>query len=235
MEHRKQMKLAKSLRLAAICCLPMASGIANAASIPAVNLIDYGYYDSLLTHSYVSQPSGDKIISEFSTTSPPSDYNTIGSLDGRLTTVDGAGISLVGYNSGTGYGSVNDRDYMVVELSEAISGIDGIDLKIADVDDPSLYSDKAAKVYYSTTDAAHSSFSLLSDIFGDTNNNGDIEFGDISGITHLRIEQDDFSSQPLHIDAIYQPEVAMVPIPAAAWLFGSGLLGLLATGRRRKK
>jgi hypothetical protein len=29
------------------------------------------------------------------------------------------------------------------------------------------------------------------------------------------------------------PEVSAIPIPAAAWLFGSGLMGLFAMARRR--
>jgi hypothetical protein len=30
------------------------------------------------------------------------------------------------------------------------------------------------------------------------------------------------------------PQVSQVPIPAAAWLFGSGLLGLVGIARRKK-
>jgi len=30
------------------------------------------------------------------------------------------------------------------------------------------------------------------------------------------------------------PEIETVPIPAAAWLFGSGLLGLVGIARRKK-
>ena len=30
-------------------------------------------------------------------------------------------------------------------------------------------------------------------------------------------------------------DIAAVPVPAAVWLFGSGLIGLLAIGRRRRQ
>ena len=35
--------------------------------------------------------------------------------------------------------------------------------------------------------------------------------------------------------AVYDGDVAAVPIPAAVWLFGSGLLGLIGVARRRKQ
>ena len=34
--------------------------------------------------------------------------------------------------------------------------------------------------------------------------------------------------------AVRPGDVAAVPVPAAAWLFGSGLLGMLGVARRRK-
>ncbi|MEJ1409950.1 MAG: hypothetical protein RPU60_07010 [Candidatus Sedimenticola sp. (ex Thyasira tokunagai)] len=40
--------------------------------------------------------------------------------------------------------------------------------------------------------------------------------------------------QALSIDAIEVSEVSAVPIPAAVWLFGSGILGLLGLQRKRK-
>jgi hypothetical protein len=36
-------------------------------------------------------------------------------------------------------------------------------------------------------------------------------------------------------NAVNLPAPAVVPIPAAAWLFGSGLMGLAAIARRKKK
>lgn len=38
----------------------------------------------------------------------------------------------------------------------------------------------------------------------------------------------------LHLEGTYTGDIEMVPVPAAVWLFGSGLLGLVGVARRRK-
>ncbi|MCK4674422.1 MAG: DUF1566 domain-containing protein [Gammaproteobacteria bacterium] len=52
----------------------------------------------------------------------------------------------------------------------------------------------------------------------------------VDGFTGLR----DKSSGTYHVWAVRDGDVSAVPIPAAAWLFGSGLLGLIGVARRTK-
>lgn len=47
------------------------------------------------------------------------------------------------------------------------------------------------------------------------------------------VRQPDAASQALDTSAVWTVS-AEVPIPAAAWLFGSGLIGLLGIARRKK-
>ena len=65
------------------------------------------------------------------------------------------------------------------------------------------------------TSSGWSSFTAAYDI----NNNGDISgYGSIGGQTHTFL----------------LTNVSAVPVPAAVWLFGSGLLGLVGVARRKK-
>lgn len=54
---------------------------------------------------------------------------------------------------------------------------------------------------------------------------GSLDHADYYGIT---IEPD------LPVNALLYRDISMIPIPAAAWLFGSGLLGLFGIARRKK-
>jgi len=44
----------------------------------------------------------------------------------------------------------------------------------------------------------------------------------------------DKSNQFVHVWAVHSGDVGAVPVPAAVWLFGSGLLGLIGIARRKK-
>lgn len=54
---------------------------------------------------------------------------------------------------------------------------------------------------------------------------------DLTGVSNLRIDFDN----PVHTSlAQVAVDIGVVPLPAAVWLFGSGLLGLVAIARRKK-
>ena len=44
-----------------------------------------------------------------------------------------------------------------------------------------------------------------------------------------------FDITSVTVDSFVPTPVAAVPVPAAVWLFGSGLLGLVGIARRKKK
>ena len=56
-----------------------------------------------------------------------------------------------------------------------------------------------------------------------------------AGIQTLSFDGLTVTDNTAFFDAISINELAPVPVPAAAWLFGSGLIGLIGVGRRSKK
>jgi hypothetical protein len=50
---------------------------------------------------------------------------------------------------------------------------------------------------------------------------------------HYGIQYDYFKTYNSYAWAVQSGDVSAVPVPAALWLFGSGLLGLVGFGRRR--
>jgi hypothetical protein len=68
---------------------------------------------------------------------------------------------------------------------------------------------------------------------------GEIEITELRIIGLDSVLNNDNTQGNYQLDAVHAryriDNSAFVPIPAAVWLFGSGLLGLVATGRRRKK
>jgi len=54
------------------------------------------------------------------------------------------------------------------------------------------------------------------------------------GISGVPMATTPFPSHHLNIDITQMTVTSVVPIPAAAWLFGSGLLGLIGIARRKK-
>jgi len=55
-------------------------------------------------------------------------------------------------------------------------------------------------------------------------------FGTFNGFQYA-VSKNDFN---FFAWAVRSGDVSVVPIPAAVWLFGSGLIGLLGVARRRK-
>ena len=47
-------------------------------------------------------------------------------------------------------------------------------------------------------------------------------------------EATDWAPSSVFYDNLSFAEVSAIPVPAAVWLFGSGLLGLVGVARRRK-
>jgi hypothetical protein len=75
----------------------------------------------------------------------------------------------------------------------------------------------------------------LSFQLGDENGAGHRGFDGISGWGWLNHGQDCERNDCTHIySSDWLFTVTPVPVPAAVWLFGSGLIGLVAVGRRRK-
>ncbi len=55
----------------------------------------------------------------------------------------------------------------------------------------------------------------------------------LQGTTAYTVAFENQSGEFLVVDVKAQPDVPQVPVPAAAWLFGSGLMGLVGVARRR--
>lgn len=63
----------------------------------------------------------------------------------------------------------------------------------------------------------------------------DYETGNAYLVGHLVVQDGPFVGMPLTFGFFANdPPISMIPVPAAVWLFGSGLIGLIGVARRKK-
>jgi hypothetical protein len=117
----------------------------------------------------------------------------------------------------------NNPGYITVEFLTALGDGAGDDLVVIDV---ASSPDETANVFVSSDNI---SFTLIGGI--DAVNNS-IDFaGYLGPVSYVKLVNTS-SLKSIDIDAIYGNYA--VPVPAAVWLFGSGLLGLVGMARRKK-
>ena len=147
-----------------------------------------------------------------------------------LETTDGVGIILAGYDvSSDVLSSPFNLDFVTVHMSAPVQKVDGPDLLIVDTES-GVWADKLAEVFVSSDGSV---FTSVGTIFGSSGNDGSVDFGSFAGeVNYVKLQTSGFPDAHITIDAIVQP-AAVIPLPPAVWLFGSGLLGLVGFARKR--
>jgi len=126
------------------------------------------------------------------------------------------------FSVGTGASPLQTNQAVVFDTDFAeINGLDTI-LTLFDTDGTSYLADN--------DDAA---FNGPGDLVVDTFNSFLSYSFDTAGTYFIRVGE--WNTGTLDTDATYQLHVSSVPIPAAGWLFGTGLLGMVAASRRKRK
>lgn len=160
----------------------------------------------------------------------------------------------IGYDAGTGSLTANQTDYalfayysdstsstehsdwtysLTANLDSGTGSLTSGSLEIQDgSSNAQLTGDLKAFGYFDDTEGDDDLFEFQFDVTG-----GDLagDFGALGGII-IRTGSSDFAGDfSTNFTAVSQDSdtFAAVPLPAAVWLFGSGLLGLAAAARRR--
>jgi hypothetical protein len=222
-DTQKQMKLPNQYLLLIFAWLVMSSSTAQAALVYASDVVDSAAIHFL--------PAGSESSIDDVTGAPSYD-----SLEGVRLSED-ADIAP------------SSASYLTVAMKNTAAGISGVSgtLWVFSNDDETadgFVADERFDLWVSINNEANY-------IFVETfyNDNAAIDISTYGTVTHVKLlgKASDILCQTgvttcitpytnaMEVLAISGIEVTAVPTPAAVWLFGSGLLGLVATGRRRKK
>ena len=109
-----------------------------------------------------------------------------------------------------------------------LGGVSGVSITANHNANYNLFQNIQPHDYWSSTSLTYWSGTLVNDLawafafgYGDLGPGGDQHPDNINGYTYAW--------------AVRSGDVAIVPVPAAAWLFGSGLLALLGAARTRRR
>jgi hypothetical protein len=220
-DTRKQMKLPNQYLLLIFAWLIMSSTTAQAAMVYASDVVNSAAIHYLPTGSSIDDVTG-----------APSDDP-----------LEGIRLSL---NAGA---APTNASYLTVAMKNTAEGISGVSgtLWVFSNNDETADGFVADERFELRVSNNNGSRYIPIGIF--YNDNSAIDISDYGTVTHVKlfgVDSDILCQMNLttcitpytnatEVLAIGGIASTAVPVPAAFWLFGSGLLGLVATGRRRKK
>ena len=245
-----------SVKLLASAALFVGVGAAQAATLGVtIYTPDLATSNATLTYDFTSICSGTSGNGSSGTGECGTDnglngqnkitYSTFEeSLSGGLLTVTGTSMTIDAYDPSTGLDFIIGGTYtLTANFDGSGSFVDGTVLATGtsfsgDVNFQSgtLISADLSAFGYGGTDAAGTMDFLLANITGDMAAFGDVWGGIIINTTTLSPATGNWDTGGLDFTADFSASgVAVnttVPVPAAVWLFGSGLIGLIGLGRR---
>jgi hypothetical protein len=226
------MKLKHLLSIVTICIGISGHGVAYASHIST----------TVVKSAFLSYFSGNSLTpQEFL---GGSQNNALGSKD--CTKIDcsgGSGLFFAAYDvddlvSDDMFAAYNDS-YVILDLGESVTIDNSYEIEITDIDGISL----PGKLGAVSISDDNTIFDFAGEVFG--TGDGTISLASSSGskFRYIKIEQlnnptgcsgNKTVCQTLALDSvIVNHDANVVPVPAAVWLFGSGLLGLVGVARRR--
>ena len=249
------MKLVKSILLVASAWLLVAGNVA-AITVTVVDVDQNPFNTSFPNINTVTSFTATGTTPEETTVITatgayiPADTNI-------LATENDEGLLFAEYDGGTGTSTPSEVltsiYWVTVQLSDVvtINGTTQLDFIDSLIEGGANKQDRLASIYVGSSIGSVTTY--VGDIFG-TNNDGTISLDglgiiDFEFIRILQIQNSDpvnssciaFNDagagtsfcQVLALDAVLVTHTSAVPVPAAVWLFGSGLLGLIALGKRK--
>jgi len=184
----------------------LVSQAAQAVTVPFESRLGgLAYYDPNLNITWVADSNINGLM-DWSTANSWAAGLTIGGVSGwRLPSADANGDGTVVDCDGVGVTGCADNEMSFLYWEEGITTID-----------QSPFSDVRSGVYWSATESSSDSSRAWALGF----NMGQLATNSKTGTNYAW--------------AVHTGDVSAVPVPAALWLFGSGLLGLIGISRRKK-
>ena len=147
------------------------------------------------------------------------------SVDGDDGTIDGSGLDGDSYYSGSGSSGINFTfDDIVLGTLPTVAGI--------------VWTDGAGSTTFAAYDALDNLLDILTLTIADGSISGTTAEDTFFGISHSAGISRIFISNSgggIEVDHLqYGGDLSEIPVPAAVWLFGTALIGLVGFSKRRK-
>lgn len=186
----------------------------QAALIAVLN--DQAYYDTVLNITWAKNADLNG-RTNFATASTAAANLTIDGVDGwRLPSMDVNNDTIVIDCMGTGVSETNCRDNELAHLYYYGGGTT-LGSGITSASPGSFTNLQSGDDYWSTTDSLNSPPAVWRFNFG------------------TGVQNDSYLTSINYAWAVHNGNAALVPLPAALWLFGSGALGLVTAARRQRR
>lgn len=244
----------------ALCTMLMTSGAVQAATAPppppmATTLIDRGgglIYDAALNVTWLQNANANGLMTWSQATAWAANlsyYDSVRNVtytDWRLPTTGPVDGSTFNYN--TSYNGSSDYSYNISEQSTVYAGSTGSEMA-------HLYYNSLANKGFVTPSSLYPSFTLQAGfgLVNDPTNPNDeslfinflpsnywsgTAYAPLNGVAWRfgfggGLQDPDAKDSSWYAMAVRDGDVAAVPVPPAAWLLGSGLLGLIGVVRRK--
>ena len=199
-------------------------------------------------YSFIKAFIGLSILWALSTSGNALGATLVTDINGQLLGVDGVDVNGTLYNVDflegscyTFFSPCLSNDNLLFDISESLDASWALKTQVFDVPEWSLYTSDPSKTFgcedpFGCT--IYTAYSINSDPMGNAQFfNGDgLFFFDTVNTCGLCTRSDDTTTDPTAVFAIWQEAggASPVPVPAAAWLLGSALAGLIGVRTSKK-